>query len=119
MYEISRIEHYVHYWWSGSEWVTSHHQAKLFETRDEAFSEIERRAIRGGVQVHERRPGRPPAAGTQPQVIVSITMPQAYRDWLDAHGDRSSQIRRLIERAIEEEAGASAGPAGRLRRRRQ
>jgi len=51
----------------------------------------------------KRRPGRPPAAGDKRQVPVSITMPPEYRDWLDRHGDRSEQIRKMIEQAMSEE----------------
>jgi hypothetical protein len=49
---------------------------------------------------YKRPPGRPPAAGTQRQVRLSITVPPEYSDWLREHGDISEQIRALIERAM-------------------
>lgn len=47
------------------------------------------------------RPGRPPAAGTQRQVRISVTVPPEYRDWLQARGEVAAQIRAMIEREME------------------
>lgn len=49
-----------------------------------------------------KRPGRPPAAGTQRQVRVSLTLPPEYVDWLDQRGNRSEQVRAMIEREMQQ-----------------
>lgn len=103
MYDIIRVERATQYWWTGSDWSNCREQAKLFKTAAQAWSEMKQRRIRRIVNVHERKPGRPPAAGDKPQVIVSVTMPPEYRDWLDRRGDRSEQVRKMIRRAMGED----------------
>lgn len=74
----------------------SQKQARLLAGETDKIATAEK------LEAIKRRPvGRPPAAGSRRQVVVSITIPPEYRDWLDERGDRSEQIRQMIAQAME------------------
>ena len=48
--------------------------------------------------------GRPRLSDDEPTVVVSVTMPESYRDWLQQQDRSTSQaIRTLIEAAMAQE----------------